>query len=731
MSELCEKIFNYLQKINKKTSNYALRKKLEISGEKEIDLFEKALALLIEEGKIYVDKNGEYQVFDYGKLNKVQGRLYVSKKGNGYVTVDMGEKGKFTYLIHLENLNGALTDDIVVLSDLKHMKSDYILAHVEKIVKRNHTEVVFEYQGNGVFIPYNQKSKLTFLIDENEYDNYVYGDRVLVEIGGLKIGKILDTPVFEGRVKCLIGHKDDPKIDIETIAYDYGFTTKFSEKSLKELEKIPTGVTEDELKGRCDYRDKTIFTIDGADTKDIDDAISITKEDGIYTLGVHIANVSHYVKPGMALFEDAKERATSAYLLDYVIPMLPHKLSNGICSLNPGVDRLTVSVIIKIDSDGHVIDYEINESVINSKIKMTYECVNDILENGIIHEGYESFVNDLILMKELSKKLEENKLKRGSIDFASSEIKIKTDDEGNAINLEKRIQRQGEKIIENFMLLANEIVALYHYNMNVPFVYRIHESPNLDKFIETLEFLYSQNLIDKCLKERLLCKINNNSLQSYDINNLLKVLKEKPYFSLVSNLLLKSMSRAVYSPSNEGHYGLALKNYTHFTSPIRRFPDLMVHTLLDEYKTFERLDEIESSLKEICEHSSFMERRADDAEKEANELKMAEYMMDYIGEVFEGTVISCNRYGMIVMLDNMVKGKVDYDDILDGGYYYYGEQSKQLINKADHSKNYKMGDSVYIKVKSVSIPHRLINFYASKENVFEEGKKLRKRVCIK
>lgn len=728
MENLSEKILEYLKKINRKISFMQLRKKLEINGEEEIRLFEKSLNYLVEKGEVYLDENDEYQVFNCEKLNKVQGKIFVSKKGNGYVTVNIDGKGEFTYLIHAESLNGALSDDIVVLSDLRHMKSEYILAKVERVVKRNHKQIVFEYQGNNVFTPYSQKSKLTFYISERDCERYVYGDRVLVNIGAKKLGKILDTPVFEGNIVCLIGHRDDPKIDIETIAYDYGFSTQFSKKALSELDDIPVKVSEEEMIGRRDLRCEKIFTIDGSDTKDIDDAISVRKEEDYYILGVHIANVSHYVKPGMALFEDAKERATSAYLLDSVIPMLPHKLSNGICSLNPGVDRLAVSVEVKIDENGKIIDYEIFESVINSKKQMTYENVNALLEEGIINEGYEEFAPELLLMEKLFKILEKSKKQRGSIDFASSEIKIKTDSNGRAISLEKRNQRTGEKIIENFMLIANEVIAMNYFNMNVPFVYRTHGAPNVDKLVEILEFLETENFITQKQKERFLEKVNNNSLQSYDVNGLLQSIKDKPYFLAVSNLLLRSMSRAVYSHLNEGHYGLALKNYTHFTSPIRRFPDLLVHTLLDEYKTFERIDLIEKELPDMCEHSSFMERKAEEAEIAANELKMAEYMLDYVGEVFEGTVISCNRYGLIVMLDNMVKGKVDYEDILDG-MYYFGNQSHQLINKDDYSKNYKIGDRVFIKVKSASVEYRTINFYSSKENIFEVDlpKKFRKK----
>jgi len=718
MELLQEKILQYMEKINKKISTERLKKKLDISGEKETLIFETALTALVECGKLYVDENGEYQIFDMRKINRVQGEIYISKKGNGYVTMVDPVNGEFEYLIHPERLNGALSGDIVVLNNLKHMKSKYILAEVEKIVKRNHSKLVFEYQGDGVFVPYNQKTKLTFYVSPKECEQYVVGDRILAKVGAKCLGKILDTPVFDGEIIRLIGHKDDPNIDIETIAYDYGFCTEFSEKVHNELNEIPINVSEEEIEGRIDLRNEMIFTIDGDDTKDIDDAISVKTDGEFYYVGVHIADVTHYVKPGMALYEEAQARGTSAYLLDYVLPMLPHRLSNGICSLNPNVDRLTLSVEIKLDKNCKIIDYDIFSSVINSRKQMTYNAVNSILEEGIVPEGYEKFTNSLKLMNEVAKKLEQTRKKRGSIDFASNDVKIKTDDYGKPISIEVRTQKTGEKIIENFMLLANETVATHLTNIVFPTVYRIHEGPNVDKFKDVLEFIKSQNLVDAKKIDRLLERINNSGLQSWDVNMLLDELRDKPYFSVISHMILKTMSKAIYSPNNEGHYGLSLENYTHFTSPIRRFPDLTVHRIFKRTFTYDNLEQLEAELPEICEHSSFMERQAEAAEKAANELKMAEYMMDHIGEHFEATVISCNRYGMVVRLDNFIKGKVDYEDILDG-FYCYGEQSYQLINVDDHSKNYKIGDRIFVKVKEVSIAHRNINFYASKEDKFK------------
>ena len=607
------------------------------------------------------------------------------------------------------------------------MKSDYILAKVEKIIKRNHDTVVFEYQGNGQFTPYNQKSNLS-IVTQDDIRHLVVGDRLLVKINSENIGD-RKNPIFKGQILHLIGHKDDPKIDIETIAYDYGFVTSFSDDVLKELEQIPAEIAEADYDGRQDLRDELIFTIDGDDTKDIDDAISVTKTGDYYLLKVSIADVAHYVKPGSALFEAAKERGTSAYLIDSVLPMLPHQLSNGICSLNQNVDRLALTCEMKIDKNGNIVDYQIYKSIINSKKQMTYSNVNKILEEDIIPDDYIMFVDNLKLMKELSSILNAKKKERGGIDFASSESKIITDEHGQVVKIEARSQKTAEKIIENFMLSANETIATHFSYMGVPFIYRIHEMPNIQNFTEALEFLKSQELLDVKQIDRLLAKANNNELHSYDVAAILRKLESEKGYVAFSNMLLRSMSKAVYSPHNEGHFALSLNNYTHFTSPIRRFPDLMVHTLIGEYETFENIDLLEKVLPEICMHATFMERMADEAEKAADELKMAEYMQEHIGEVFEGTVISCTPYGLVVLLDNYIKGRVNFEDILDGKYYY-GKESHQLINASDHHKNYKIGDRIFIKVKEVSIPYRTVNFKSSKENIFDCKRKVKRKYII-
>lgn len=715
MDILQTKVLEYLKKGSKKIDLWGLKKKLGVKGEEELELLQTALRNLEEEGLVYLDSKGYYDIFDAKRLGKVQGKLTINRRGNGYVEIKDKNENKVRYVISRECLNGALRGDIVVLTDFQSGDFGDIIAKVEKIVKRKQNKITFEYHGDGVFLPYNLKTRVTFIPGKEECKKYVEGDLVLATIDGNNLGKIYDTPVFGGQILKYIGHKDDPKIDIEVIANDYGFYLEFSDLAMAEADQMPTEVLPEEMENREDLRDEVIFTIDGEDTKDIDDAIGIKKDGDYYIVTVNIADVSHYVKPGMALFEEAMARGTSAYLIDSVLPMLPHKLSNGICSLNEGADRLAKTVRIKFDKNGKIVDYNIFKSVINSKKKMTYEAVNDFLINGNVNEGYENFTEELKLLEELTKILEKNKIKRGYIDFASSEIKIKTDENGRPIVLEERTQKIAEKIIENLMVSANEVIASNYYYMNVPFVYRIHGEPDIDKIAEVLDFLTSLELIDDKYRQHLLERIANEELHSYDIAKLLGKLKGTDYYKIVSNMLVRCMSRAIYSHQNDGHYALALDNYTHFTSPIRRFPDLMVHTLMDNYETYEDIDKYEKQLPVICEHASFMERQADEAEKAADELKTAEYMIDKIGENYEAVVCFCNSHGMTVILDNLVRGKVDFQDIL-GGVYYYDDDSHQLVSH-NGKKNYKIGDRIHVKVKEVSIPDRTVKFYASKEEI--------------
>ena len=505
-----------------------------------------------------------------------------------------------------------------------------------------------------------------------------------------------------GSLEKVIGHKDDPLIDVLAVAYDNGFYLEDSIEVKKQLETIPTEVKQEEIKNRKDLRNEEIFTIDGSDTKDIDDAISVKKEsNGTYILGVHIADVTYYFKENSPLDNSAYDKATSVYLTNYVLPMLPHQLSNGICSLNEGVDRLTITCEIKFDKDANILDYDIYESVINSKKKMTYESVNRILEEDKIDKGYEKYVDSLKLMQELSSKIRKNKIKRGYIEFLSDEIKILVDEYGIPYEIHKKEQKTGEKLIEDFMIVANESVATRIRDMQLPNIYRIHEKPKIEKIKEFLGYVTSLGY-----------KINGDfsKLDPKDIQSMLEQLKDKKEFPILSDMLLRCMQKAIYSNENIGHFGLASPCYTHFTSPIRRYPDEIVHRLLRKYLfkhdySSESMNNLESKIAMQAEHSSIMERKAVECEREVNDMKMAEFMESHIDEEYDGTVVGIKNFGMFIRLTNLVEGVVSVRDL--GNYFTYDEKGHTLRGG---NKIYRLGDNIRIRVKSASKDARRVDF---------------------
>ena len=463
-------------------------------------------------------------------------------------------------------------------------------------------------------------------------------------------------------------------------------------------------VYEIDLKGRRVLRDQVIFTIDGDDTKDIDDAISIEKlSNGHYRLGVHIADVSYYVKEGSPLDTEAMDRGTSVYLVDRVIPMLPHELSNGICSLNPNVDRLAMSCVMEFNNEGKQLDYEIFPSVIRSRIQMTYKKVNSILEKNIIPEGYEDFADDLRTMEELAEILRKAKVKRGYIDFGVEEAKILVDENCVPTDVVLRERGMGENLIEDFMIAANECVATHIYFMNLPFIYRVHEYPKEEKIRSFLGFVSSLGY-----------QVNGNikDVKPTTMQAILKQLQDKPEYKILSSLLLRSMQKAVYKPENLGHYGLASKCYTHFTSPIRRYPDTTVHRLLRTYLVEGKVDmqtikKWEEKLVYIAEHSSERERASIDCEREVDDMKMAEYMEKHIGEEYEGMISSITSFGMFVELDNLIEGLVPLRDMKD--FFHFDEERMTLTGEKSHVK-YSIGERVVIKVVRASKEEKTIDF---------------------
>ena len=685
-----EKILEFIKSTNTVYNVKSLYKEF---GSK--DLVRNVLDNLEQNGDIVITANGK--VLDFLKSGLKKGKFIANKRGYGFVEFDKEEEDIY---IPKESVLNAIDGDIVVIEVAKVNKGEKPYGRIFKVIKRNKDylvgEIVIENDKYYV-LPDNDIYKFKVLIPKEETNSLVEGMKVLVKVIDNK-----NSNIYHGSIEKVIGHKDDPLIDVLAVAYDNGFYLEDSIEVKKQLEQIPSIVTEEEIVNRKDLREEEIFTIDGSDTKDIDDAISIKKEEnGNYILGVHIADVTYYFKENSPLDNSAYDKATSVYLTNYVLPMLPHQLSNGICSLNEGVDRLTITCEVKFDNNANIIDYDIYESVINSKKKMTYESVNRLLEENIVDKGYEDYVSSLKLMHELSSKIRKNKVKRGYIEFVSDEIKIIVDEYGIPIDIHQKEQKTGEKLIEDFMIVANESVATRIKDMGLPNIYRIHEKPKIEKIKEFLGYVTS-------LGYKLTGDFSK--LEPKDIQNMLEQLKDKKEFAILSDMLLRCMQKAIYSNENIGHFGLASPCYTHFTSPIRRYPDEIVHRLLRKYLfkhdySNESMDNLESKIAMQAEHSSIMERKAVECEREVNDMKMAEYMESHIGEEFDGTIVGVKNFGMFVKLTNLVEGAVSIRDL--GNYFTYDEKGHTLRGG---NKIYKLGDSVRIRVKAASKDARRIDF---------------------
>lgn len=609
------------------------------------------------------------------------------------------------------DLNGAIHGDTVVV------KIDKIEAKpfgvIKTILKRELSTVVGEVLDDYTLKLDDQKIKLKVFLKEGKRMNSMPGHKVLAKL----LEK--ENDYYNAEVLTVIGHKNDPGVDILSIVYKYGIEVEFNDEVKEELNNIPDSVKENELEGRRDLRDEVIFTIDGDDTKDIDDAISIDiLDNGNYRLGVHIADVSYYVKEGTALYDSAMDRGTSVYLADRVIPMLPHKLSNGICSLNPNVDRLAISCIMEIDKTGKTISHEIFPSVIRSRIQMTYKKVNKILEENIIPEGYEEFADKLKVMNELANILRKMKISRGYIDFDIDESKIIVDENGKAIDVTLRNRGTGERLIEDFMIAANETVAEHIASYEfLPFVYRVHGTPSEEKIEQFISYVSSCGY-----------KLTGKFKEIYPttMQKILDQLKDKKEFSIFSNLLLRSMKKAVYDTNNIGHFGLGSKCYTHFTSPIRRFPDTTVHRLLRKYLFDGKMDKDtinyeEVNLPYIADHSSKKERDSVDCERDVDDMKKAEYMSDHIGEVFNGMVSTITNRGMFVCLPNLIEGMIRIEDMTDDTYTF-DESTISLIGKKN-KRGYRLGDEVEVKCIAARKEVGEIDFIINKEDTNDRDTK--------
>ena len=692
-----DKIVGILKDSDKALTIYDLEDKLHLLDVDELQELQTCLSELEKDAVIYHSNKDKYMMLEDSHLKR--GIMRANKKGFGFVDIDDSDVDVY---ISEEHMNGALHDDIVLVEITSKKGIDRLEGRVVKIINREKDTYVGEinFEGDtGIVSLDDNKLKIKVQIPRDKSMNAVDGHKVVV-----RLGKRIDNSRFMGEVVEIIGHKNDPGIDILSIVKKYNIETDFPDDVKEQLKNIPSEVSEEECKNRRDLRNEMIFTIDGDDTKDIDDAVSIhRKPNGNYVLGVHIADVSYYVKEGSPLDNDAMERGTSVYLVDRVIPMLPHELSNGICSLNPDVSRLAISCVMEFDSHGKQIDYEIFESVIKSRIQMTYKKVNSILEKNIVPEGYEKYADSLRMMADLAEILRKAKENRGYIDFEVDEAKILVNEKCEPTEIVLRDRGVGENLIEDFMIAANECVATHIYFMNLPFIYRVHEVPKEEKIRSFLGFIGG-------LGYQINGNLKDNNPKS--IQRLIKFLEDKKEFKILSKLLLRSMQKAVYKPVNLGHFGLASKCYTHFTSPIRRYPDTTVHRLLRTYLFQHKLDDNtishwEDKLVYVADHSSAKERSSIDCEREVEDMKMAQYMEGHIGEEFEGMISSVMSFGMFVELDNLIEGLVSIKDMK--GFFNYDEDRMTLTNEKSHVK-YTIGERIKVRVIRASKEAKTIDF---------------------
>lgn len=619
------------------------------------------------------------------------GRVLINREGPAYIRI-YGEADDVK--VEYKRLGEAIFNDLVLIKLLKKSNEGQVI----KVIKREINQYVGEdyLKGSSAYVKLdNFRYRFDILIPKKNINGAVVGNKVAVKI----VAK--EDQVFIGEVIKVLGHVNDV-LDIEVLSsiYAHGFETDFNPEVLNEALKMPPTVTKDDLKGRVDFRSQSTFTIDGSDAKDHDDAVAISwKANSNPTLYVHIADVTHYVREGSLLYNEAYQRGTSLYVIDKAVPMLPPSLSNGICSLNEDVDRLTVTCEMEIDKQGKVVNYDIYESVIKSKKRMTYEAVNKLLEEKEIVPGYEPFVFDLKKMNQLASILRKARTKRGSLDFDNQEIKVIVDSKGMPVKIVKRESGLGEQVIEDFMIIANETVASHIFKRALPFIYRVHAKPQKEKIDE---FLF------------LLAKLKISPSASYHtykpkmLQELLTLLKTEPCFPVLSNQLLRKLSRAEYQMENIGHFGLASNCYTHFTSPIRRFPDLKVHQLLKKYKDLKKgLVKREANLlPTLCSHASLKEYYAVMCERDVNDYMASLYMKNYIGDKFKGYIADIGRYGAYVLLDNLIEGRVSNCDFPNHSYRY----NESKLQYEGHGATYKIGDQVTVQLIATDEKERQIDF---------------------
>ena len=703
---------------------------------------EAILADLMAEGRIECSKRGKYSK---SEIKKMTGTFTAHPKGFGFVSVEGETEDIF---IPESQVNGAMHMDTVEITVSPVTTGRRREGTVVKILERGMKQVVCTYEQSKTFgfaVPDNPKFGSDIFIPEERSKGAVSGHKVVVEV--TSYGKKDRKP--EGKVVEILGHINDPGVDILSLVRAYGLPVEFDEKVLKQVENVAKPVSEADMAGRMDLRDWQMVTIDGEDAKDLDDAVSVTMDDDNYILGVHIADVSNYVQEHSALDVEALKRGTSVYLVDRVIPMLPHALSNGICSLNQGENRLALSCIMTINPKGEIIDHTIAETVICVDRRMSYTQVKNILEayhaanardasvekvdgrqDGADRETesvsdvnvrrqqeallgeYEALVPMFVRMEKLAGILRGKRMKRGSIDFDFPETKVILDAQGNPIDIRPYDRNVATKIIEDFMLAANETVASDFYWRELPFVYRTHENPDTEKIQKLSTFINNFGYT---------LHIGADEVHPKELQKLLQKIDGTKEEALISRLTLRSMKQARYTIDNTGHFGLAADCYCHFTSPIRRYPDLQIHRIIKESLrgrlNEKRIDHYEHILPEVAKHSSEMERRADEAERETVKLKKVQYMEQHIGEAFEGVISGVTEWGFFVELENTVEGLVRVTELTDDFYQYY-EDTYELVGEATN-RRYKLGQKVQVRVEHCDRIMRTIDFALAGE----EGEK--------
>ena len=670
---------------------------LQVPKERRQELQE-VLDALLQEGKIEVSQKGKYQksrgVF-------LTGVFTAHPKGFGFVSVDGMEEDVF---IPEDQVHGAMHQDTVQITVKPGQSGKRREGAVNRIVKRGTDRIVGLYQESrnfGFVIPDNERYTRDIFVPKEDSGGAVNGHKVVVEL--VSYGTDRKSP--EGKVVEILGHISDPGTDILSIVKGYDLPVEFPEKVMRQAERVPDRISEADMQGRTDLRDVQMVTIDGEDAKDLDDAVSLEMNGGQYILGVHIADVANYVQEGSALDREAFERGTSVYLVDRVIPMLPRRLSNGICSLNEGQDRLALSCIMTIDQKGKVLDHVIAETVIRVDRRRTYTSVKKILEEQDAEESarYEELVPMFQRMQELAGLLRARRRARGSIDFDFPETKVILDEKGEPVEIRPYDRNTATKIIEDFMLIANETVAEDYFWQELPFVYRTHENPDPDRMKKLSTFI---NNFGYSIRFR------EDEVHPKELQKLLERLEGTPEETLISRLTLRSMKQAKYTTECTGHFGLAARYYCHFTSPIRRYPDLQIHRIIKDSlrgrMNQEKIEHYRKILDEVAKQSSERERRADEAERETIRLKKAEYMSRHLWEEYDGVISGVTGWGLYVELPNTVEGLVHVAS-LQGDYFEYNENAYEIVGQRT-GKTYRLGQTVRVQVVKADRTTRTVDF---------------------